>query len=135
MRVEWSDKLSVGYTPIDLQHKELINRVNMLLSAMAEGQGRNKLAETIKFIEEYVVVHFGMEEELMQKYKYPGYVLHKMEHEKLVSDFLEKKAVMEAGSPTSSDVIKTYNWLADWVSSHIKSTDIKLGPFLARVDK
>ena len=135
MRVEWSDKLSVGYAPIDLQHKELINRVNMLLSAMAEGQGRNKLSETIKFIEEYVVVHFGMEEELMKKYDYPGYALHKMDHEQLVCDFLEKKAVMEAGTPTSSDVIKTYNWLAEWVSKHITTTDVKLGPFLAKLEK
>ena len=135
MRVEWSDKLSVGYAPIDAQHKELITRVNMLLSAMAEGQGRNKLAETIKFIEEYVVVHFGMEEGLMQQYSYPGYALHKMEHEKLVSDFMEKKALLEKGGVTSSDVIKTYNWLADWVSTHITTTDVKLGPFLARVEK
>ena len=131
--MEWTDKLSVGYQLIDNQHKELINRVNMLLSAMAEGQGRNKLAETIKFIEDYVVVHFGTEEELMKKHTYPGYTLHKMEHEKLVSDFLEKKGAMEKNPPTSADVIKTYNWLADWVTNHITATDIKLGPFLERI--
>ena len=130
MKIEWSEKLSVGFALIDSQHKELIDRVNMLLTAMAEGQGKSKLREVIGFIQDYVVIHFGTEEQLMEKQAYPSIKLHKMEHEKLVDEFLEKKAAMENGSPTSADVIKTYNWLADWVTNHIKQTDVKLGAFL-----
>lgn len=130
MKIEWSDKLSVGFDLIDSQHKELIDRLNMLLSAMSEGRGRGRLDETIKFIEDYVVVHFETEEELMRKNLYPDYSLHRLEHQYLVVDFTTRKEELASGSPTSADVIKTYNWLTDWVANHIMQTDVKLGTFL-----
>lgn len=97
---------------------------------MAKGKGRDKLSEVLQFIQDYVVIHFGTEEKLMVNYGYPEYNLHKGEHARLVAEFLEKKAALSAGSPTSSDVIKTYNWLTEWVINHIATTDKKLGPFL-----
>ncbi len=130
MRAEWKESLSVHFNLIDDQHKELINHVNALLSAMAEGKGRDRLTQVLQFIQDYVVVHFGTEEGLMKKYNYPGYELHKAEHEKLVAEFLEKKEKLSAAAVTSADVIKTYNWLTGWVINHIMTTDIKLGPFL-----
>jgi hemerythrin len=130
MKIEWSEKLSVSYGLIDDQHKELIDRINALLTAMAKGQGRDKLNEVIEFVGSYVDTHFGTEEGLMRKYNYPAYESHKKEHEILVAEFLSKKTILEKGNPTSSDVIKTYNWLADWLANHIMQTDMKLGPFL-----
>lgn len=130
MKIEWSENLSVSYELIDNQHKELINRINTLLTAMAKGQGRDKLSEIIEFIGSYVDIHFGTEEELMKKHNYPAYESHKNEHKLLIAEFLNKKTLIEKSNPTSSDVIKTYNWLADWLANHIMHTDMELGPFL-----
>jgi hemerythrin len=41
----WDESLSVGYEPIDEQHKRLIALINKLHDAMIEGKGQEVLGE------------------------------------------------------------------------------------------
>ncbi len=132
MKIEWSDSLSTGHSIIDSQHKELINRVNMLLRAMSVGKGRSELDNTVKFIEEYVAEHFSTEEKLMDAYGYKDSPSHKAEHKKLVDDFTAQKEKFSTEGTNSLEVIKTYNRLTEWVKNHIMTTDMKLAEFLKK---
>ena len=64
----WDKSLEIGNDEIDSQHKEIFKRVNKLLSAMADGSGKDTIGKLIEFLTEYVVNHFDAEERLMRKH-------------------------------------------------------------------
>lgn len=71
MAYVWSKDLETGNAMIDSQHKELIEAINALLAACATGKGRAEVAKTTKFLYDYTSKHFGDEEALQLRYKYP----------------------------------------------------------------
>ena len=65
MAIEWTEDLATGVPEIDAQHKELFSRINRLLEACNQGQGRAEVGKTLAFLEEYVLIHFSTEEKIM----------------------------------------------------------------------
>ena len=82
VNVEWNDGLSVGVELIDDQHKLLIGKIDNLAKALEEHKDANETMKILDFLMDYTEFHFGTEEMHMQKYNYPGYEKHKLEHEK-----------------------------------------------------
>lgn len=70
-QIEWLDQYSVGVESIDNQHKELFARINKLLDACSQGEGKKVLPEVLDFLGDYVVFHFSTEEKYMKEYLYP----------------------------------------------------------------
>jgi len=130
MAVLWRNDLSIGVEAIDNQHKELFNRINTLLDACTQGKGAEEVGSVIKFLEEYVVVHFNHEQSLMTKYNYPEYEAHKAMHIKFVEDFSKLKQQFEKEGATINFVIQTNQVVVDWLVNHISRVDKKLGAFL-----
>ncbi|HBF37238.1 MAG TPA: hemerythrin [Firmicutes bacterium] len=130
MAIEWTEDLAVGVTIIDDQHKELYQRINQLLEACNQSKGREVVGETIKFLEDYVVTHFGQEEEYMQKYNYPDYPKHKGYHTEFIKSFQELKARFDADGPGAHIVIMTNRIVVGWLNSHIRNVDKLLGAYL-----
>ncbi len=135
MELRWTNDLSVGVQEIDNQHKELFERINNLRAAMSQGKGRAEIGKTVKFLEEYVVEHFSMEEKYMGKYSYGAYLVHKAEHEAFIKDFADFKKKLEGlelrGGITSFLTIDVQRRLVDWLLNHIAKIDKALGAFLA----
>jgi len=127
---EWTDVLSVGVEIIDNQHKELFRRVDSLIYVMNNGKGEDDIKEIIKFLEEYVVEHFGTEESYMIKYNYPGYSLQKEQHEAFKKDFAELKRHYEINGVTLTLIIKIQQRVCDWLLNHIGQVDKEFGEFL-----
>lgn len=130
MPIQWSNDLSVGIEEIDNQHRELIGRINQLFDACNQGKGKATVQETIKFLEDYVIIHFGAEEKTMVQYGYPDYANHKAHHQQFVASFAELKNRLEADGPGAYLVILTNRIVVDWLNSHIRNVDKVLGAFL-----
>ncbi len=128
--MEWKDSLSIGIEAIDNQHKALFSAVNDLFDACGKGLGRKKIAETMKFLQNYVGTHFGDEERLQQQYGYPAYPEHKKLHEEFVRQFLAYKAQLEAEGPTISLVGQFNGFVSSWLLFHISREDKKLGDYI-----
>ena len=129
MTIEWKDNLATGVYEIDEQHKELFNRINLLFEACSKKKGRAEVGNLMKFLEEYVVIHFDTEEEYMIHFNYPEYSSHKEEHTNFTRDLLHLKKQFEA-STESLTLIKLNRKLVDWLRNHIGEVDQKLGVFL-----
>jgi hemerythrin len=127
----WDDSLSVGVKAVDDQHKELIQKVNELRDAMKVGQGKGKMESLLKFLGQYAVNHFAMEERLMTLHRYPKYAEHKKIHEDFKADF--GKLAQELSSATAASLlsIQVERRLSDWLVQHIKVTDREAGQYLA----
>jgi len=123
----WDDTLSVNIDEIDEQHKVLVDMINGLHEAMRTGKGVKVLEPLVDGLKNYAVEHFGMEERYMEKFKYPGYLNHKKEHERFVGKVLEFETAFKQGK--ASLTMDVMHFLKDWLVGHIKGVDKKYGPF------
>ncbi|MHB0935512.1 MAG: bacteriohemerythrin [Armatimonadota bacterium] len=127
--LQWSDDLAVGIREIDDQHKELIARVNALGKAMQEGRGQQEIGGILAFLQEYVVTHFGSEEQYMTRHNYPGLAAHQLQHHMFVSSFTGLKRQYEQQGASSSLLLHLFNRVCEWLVNHIKNTDQLFGQF------
>ncbi|MDH4224609.1 MAG: bacteriohemerythrin [Deltaproteobacteria bacterium] len=130
MAVLWRNDLAIGVDLIDAQHKELFVRINQLLDACTQGKGSEEVGGVIKFLEDYVVTHFGDEQNLMTKYQYPEYESHFAMHVKFVEEFQKLKGLFEKEGATINFVIQVNQVVVDWLVNHISKVDKRLGVFL-----
>jgi hemerythrin-like metal-binding protein len=127
--ITWNESLSVGYEPIDSQHKMWINYINQLHDAMGQGKGRQILGDVLDGLVWYTQTHFAFEEQVMQQHAYPGYAHQHAEHQAFAVRMLElRSAFMTGENVVTMDVMHSLrNWLAD----HIQASDKALGAHLS----
>jgi len=130
MAIQWTESLETGVDTIDEQHKELVVRVNRLLEACQQGKGKLIMAGLLNFLAEYATKHFAEEEKYMLDYNYPDYDMHKMQHEKFISDFGVLKNKFDVQGAGINLVLVTNRTIVDWLINHINNTDKNLGVFL-----
>ena len=130
MAIVWTQKLATGVTRIDDEHRELFDRVNRLLDAMQAARGREEIAPLVGFLSDYVKVHFGGEERLMDAHRYPQATAHRQQHAYFVGQFKEMVGEIERTGPTALLTIKLNKLLCDWLREHVASTDKAFGGFL-----
>jgi len=130
MSVEWTDDLETGFARIDEQHKELLRKVDNLLTACRNGYGKEEVADTIAYLERYIVEHFRDEERVQMENAYPEYNVHKLEHERFLKDFEELKADFEREGASLPLIVTTNRVVVAWLMNHIKKTDKALAEFL-----
>jgi hemerythrin len=121
--VIWDDKYATGIQLIDNQHKELFSLTNELFHACLgeEKTLKSIFKETMGRMVEYVRFHFGAEQELLQRTKYPDYQEHKKQHDTMVLKILE--AVKEYNDGKKFVPNQFVRTLRDWILSHIAHYD------------
>ena len=135
-KLEWDEAIAVGVDAIDVQHKEIIERINALRDAMSKGQGGAEVGRMIPYLDDFVVSHFGMEEVLMKRKKYDGYLAHRQEHLNFTTEYSvmkQKYMKLEAERGILSFfAVELERWLSGWLTTHIAKVDRALGEFLMR---
>lgn len=130
MPLNWTPDLAVGHHHIDRQHQELIRRFNDLLEACRAGQGKTRVEELLGFLDAYVLDHFKAEEQLMERFGYPGREEHAAQHRYYCAKLQELKATLAEAGANALVVVSTNKTLLDWILRHIKQVDVQLGAFL-----
>ena len=131
MGISWRDELATGDDRIDNQHRELLNRFDTLLAACRNGEGRSELVKLLDFLDDYVVLHFGDEENLQRIEGFPDYHAHRLQHRGFIErvDKL-KKDIAKDGDIQLDHVLSTNKMLLDWLVNHISSSDRALGNYI-----
>ena len=115
MGVQWRESLSIGVEEIDRQHKELLHRFNLLLSACEEGKGVQELKSLLEFLNQYVQAHFSDEEAIQRLNNYPGYEEHQKEHDSFVARIKLLQTEIDREGVAVHHVIETNNLLFKWL--------------------
>jgi hemerythrin len=131
MALQWTPALSVGVAEIDDQHQELFRRAARLLDGIKRGEPE-EIGTLVDFLHEYAVTHFGAEEAYMREEAFPGYVRHKAEHDRFISDLLALASEHERIGSGAFLSLKVNHWLVQWLKEHVSGTDAELGRFLQR---
>ena len=129
----WNNSFSVGIEQIDDQHKDLFNCIADLEKSVAnpdEKQRWNSIHYSIMKLQDYVRIHFSVEECLMEVLGYPGRAAHIREHNKfvkVVSD-LERRSITQ-NNITANEIVE---FLRDWLVNHIAVTDQDYSRYFAK---
>lgn len=124
---EWIPRLEVRVTVIDAQHQQLFTRINRLWDAY-QAEDDAELKAVLAFLMEYVVLHFGTEEALMDRSGYSAADAHKALHREFevkVAEFEQRQAF--AFHSVTAELLE---YLREWLVHHIAFEDRKLGAFL-----
>jgi len=127
-----SKKLALRVKEIDDQHKELVfilQQVNDLNKrGVTDGRRRMYLPVIIKRLYYYSQFHFNLEEELMQKFNYPGLMKHKTLHQSFIDKINHfAKDYRQAKVSLTEEIV---NYLKDWTLQHILQDDADYKNFL-----
>ncbi|MDR3161296.1 MAG: bacteriohemerythrin [Spirochaetaceae bacterium] len=133
--VEWDDRYLVGIPLVDDQHKELIRLTNTLYESCLQGDeaARASFKEAIRATVEYVKFHFGAEEQILKNVNYPGFAIHKKEHEEFVKQVLEEVKNFEEGKKFVPNLFVRF--LRDWTLTHIAVSDKKYAEYILDLKK
>ena len=124
----WKPEWETGSSLIDRQHQGMLEHVNHVLQAVAQGKGPEQVAKTLQFLSFYVEAHFGMEEALMERSAFPGIDDHRLIHKSLrwqVRDLVER---MAADPEAVFAILPAF--LSDWLTMHIDQQDRDLARHL-----
>ena len=125
--MKWTKDLSVWIGKFDEQHKRLIDILNQLREAHAQGRGKQTLAQAIERLHAYASSHFASEEQLMTRHGYPDLESHHREHMDFAAKMEDFEERLESpGVNLSGEVIE---FLEDWLATHIKTSDKSYASF------
>ena len=127
---EWTDDLVTGNDRVDEQHKELIFRLNLLIESVWNGTGQAEAIRIIDFLGNYVIEHFGTEEELMMSTGYPELASHKGVHDAFIQRFLEIRSRFDQEGMKSEIALSILDEVCEWLRNHIKNLDMRLAAFV-----
>lgn len=127
----WRENLKIGIEEIDQQHQELFKRFNDFIQVVrstdySQETKKNKIAKTVDFLNEYVIVHFNAEEKIQQKHNYPKYEEHHQAHEDFKSDLATFKEEFEKQAYDEDLVQKFSGRILTWLINHVADEDQKI---------
>jgi hemerythrin len=119
--ISWNDALSVGIGEFDSHHKRIIALINKLQSSVQRDDDGSVTREVLAEVSNYTLYHFSAEEDLMEKYNYPGYAEHREKHLELTARTLQ---LMDDAYRQKKDVgQEVLEFLVHWLKDHIMVTD------------
>lgn len=130
---EWQEEYLTHIDGLDAQHQKLVAMINSVYDDLYKCQHISQkqvfIAETLKELIDYSCFHFEAEEKLMLRYEYPCYAVHKEEHEqfkKQIAQFVEKQK-----QGTLILAFPIFDFLKDWLISHVLTIDKQYGPYIS----
>ena len=126
--MEWYESYSIGNDLVDGQHKQLVEIISRLQNSLTLGDIGKEAGNTLKFLVEYSQKHFAEEEKLMRQIEYDEYTKHCEKHAILIGQITDILLKIKKGKQI--DPLKLYDFLVDWLLTHIKQEDKRIGKAL-----
>ena len=118
---------------IDRQHRELVNKFNILNDAVRNNASREDIYRLIDDAISFTRLHFETEEQMMAESGYPLIEEHKEKHKQLVLDAIHLKDRLE-----SVGKIMFSDWFNHWpfsrVLAHIQYADQQLEDYIMHAE-
>ncbi len=126
-KIVWTDKYSVGVNSIDIQHRKIIELINILIEHHNDTADSDTVFNVLQEMMKYAQKHLDDEEKLLEKYEYPEL----MQHAAIHVAYLERVAefsfeVMALNNDISTELLE---FLKNWWIQHILQEDMKYRPF------
>ncbi|MFC1608626.1 bacteriohemerythrin [Patescibacteria group bacterium] len=119
----WKEEYSVQVAEIDDQHKQLINLIFQLFTAINERKTREKLESILNDLIDFSDLHFSTEEKYFEQFNYKDSEEHIEEHRNFTAKVLDlQKRYKNNEFEISLELI---DFLEDWLLNHLIDLDGK----------
>lgn len=126
--IKWTEKFSVNVANFDDQHKKLIDEINKFYNSLGTKPGKEVISDMVYQLKKYSLFHFQSEENVMKKYSFPGFLVHKKEHDAFIAKIEDLEKKLNDGKMVLT--IEVTNFMKEWLSNHILKTDKEYTKFL-----
>jgi len=129
LMIKWNEKFATGVYILDEQHKELFRYSNDLEGILKEGDVSSEMIQAgLKFLEKYVLNHFGQEENCMHQYHCPIAGKNKVAHQKFIKAYRLFEKRISQGEDAYRTLRHLHTFLEKWLVEHICKIDTHLKP-------
>lgn len=91
--LENNQAMKTGYEPIDADHEEFIQLLNLLASADDDA-----FTDLFRQLQQHVEAHFELENQLMEQFAFPAIAEHQAEHARVLNEIKQFNQRVEKGS-------------------------------------
>ncbi len=132
MSLRWKSSFSCNIREIDAQHKKLFEisaKLSILEPVSSKIDFEDEMHEILEDIKHYVAQHFSYEEDLLYRYGYSAYEIHKKEHQKFI-DRIQEIECDETIYTNPEKIRMLIGFINYWISDHTLNVDMKYKSFL-----
>lgn len=126
--VEFTEEEKVNIEAIDKQHRNIAVIINKVHSDFIAGN-RAPIIDHLKLLIDEIEKHFETEEVYMKQYHFPGYISHKLEHDRFYNQWVTRFEKIRSDDKTMVDM-EQIDGLKRWFFNHLHLSDKKVGEFL-----
>ena len=123
--IAWKNFYTVNNPLLDAEHKQIIEYVNELYTAMNSPSDSAAKKRVLERLVQYTQTHFDHEEKIMQDVDYPDLAAHKALHDDMRRQTIELRTHLTL--VTARDVLV---FLKDWWLGHIQGEDKKYASYV-----
>lgn len=114
---------------IDSQHKSLSDDINLVYNSVMAFDKKNTLKLLREFIN-HIGEHFKTEEKMMKEFAFPGYISHKLEHDRFYNQILKTTEKYEKNKEAFG--LEQLKSIKRWFFNHIEISDKKMGVYFVQ---
>ena len=119
--IEWREDFCTGIKGIDYEHEKLIDQINSIYALIDNQADKQRVVDSLGDIYGSILMHFALEEQMMQKRSYIHYEEHKADHERLLNVIGDITESYENTVQLDESAFKQK--LADWFQLHFSTHD------------
>ena len=124
MQFEWKPQYNLNIKIIDYQHQQFVKLVNQLAPEIDHIHADPKTIDNVfQQIDDYIHLHFRLEEKYFEQFHYIDAPAHIREHHKFAKEIEKIKKKFENDDVTSQFDLVDY--LSGWLIHHIYTVDKK----------
>lgn len=124
-RIDWTAKLDTGITVIDRQHRRIVDYINRLYEAHAQGSTREATGRIIDELVDYTQTHFAFEETMLEDVGYDLLARHKEDHRQFIALVEDLRQRFRQHEETAVDL---NHLMVGWLLNHILNEDSRYAP-------
>ena len=124
--IMWKPEYDLGIHIIDEQHRGVVTIINSLYYGIQNEYIEDMLIPIIEMISDYTKIHFQIEEDFLDKCRYPDVTSHCALHAELIA----KLAIIGSKSLSEQDPYKFLEFLKKWWIDHIRTEDYVFRDYL-----
>lgn len=123
MGMTWSERMSVGVSLLDSDHKTLIGLINHLQRSIGDAEEYAAVGSTLAALDEYAAHHFAREEKMLETCRYPLLERHQGTHGEFGGKVRELRERYDHDQ-TSVRARDCLSFLNSWLIDHICTSDM-----------
>ena len=129
----WNSSYSIGIPIIDRQHEEIFDIYDQIVSIsdLQKKYQDDEIKKVLYNLEDFLKVHFKIEEELLIKANYPHIEQHIQQHQYFIEKVDEFVLSFQSDNPFLLKII--LDFLKKWLLSHIMHSDFVYKDYIAPV--